>query len=93
MSQIDTYYDKMTQARVDLDNYSIRVLDVVKGRYGLKNRNDALKKFVHLYGDNFVEPEFDEKETMMLRDIVDKYEATGKKKSMSMDDVDDLLGI
>ena len=83
----------MTQARFELDNYSIRVLDVVKGKFGLKNKNDALNKFFHLFGDNFIEPEFDEKETLILRDIVDSYEASSDKGSMTLSDVDDLLGI
>lgn len=83
----------MAQARVELDEYSIRVLDVVKGKFGLRNKNAALNKFMHLFGDNFIEPEFDEKETLILRDIVDSYDVSKKKNTMTLDDLDNLLGI
>ena len=50
----------MRQARINLDEYTTRVLDVVKGRYGLKNREDALNKFVREFGEEFVEPQVNE---------------------------------
>lgn len=83
----------MTQARFELDDYSTRVLDVVKGKFGLKNKNDALNKFFHLFGDNFVEPEFDEKEILILQEEAAKYKASGIKRKMSLDELDDILGL
>lgn len=83
----------MIQAKFELDEFSNRVLDVIKGKYGFKNKNQALNKFFHLYGDNFIEPEFDEKEIMALRDIVDSYEGSKDEKNMTLEDLDKMLGI
>ena len=85
----------MTQVRFNLDEYSIRVLDIIKGKFSLKNRNDALKKFIDVYGENFLEKEnskyiethFDN----ILKEHYEKYK--GNKNKMSLDDVDKLLGL
>lgn len=47
--------DRLTQARFELNAYTKKVLDVVKGRHGLKNRNEALRHFVHEYGQDYAE--------------------------------------
>jgi len=85
----------MTQARFELDEYTTRVLDVIKGKYGLKNRNEALTKFVKEYGEDLVEPKIDES---VLREIDAKYEKHIKKygvegSNMTLDELDELLGI
>ncbi len=84
----------VTQARLDLNEYSMRVLDVVKGKYGLKNRTEALNKFIAQYGENYVEPEFDEKYLKQLDNIVAKHEAKYGigKRTMTMKELDKLLG-
>jgi len=40
----------MTMARVILDEYSNRVINVVKAKYGLKDKSEALNKFIRMYG-------------------------------------------
>lgn len=63
----------MTQVRLELDEYTLRVLDVVKGKFGLKNRADALKRFVNEYGNDYVEPIFNEEYLNELNSIVDNH--------------------
>jgi len=40
---------KITQVRFEIDEITKRVLDTIKGKYGLPNRSEALKKFVKKY--------------------------------------------
>ena len=81
----------MTQIRLEADNYTLRVLDVIKGKYGLKNRSEALKKFAKEYGEEFVEPELSDSYVQMLREQVEEYEKNPQKfKKSSIDDVDTL---
>ena len=47
----------MVDARVSLSNYSNRVISVVKAKYDLKDKSEALNKFVEMYGVEEVEPE------------------------------------
>ena len=81
----------MTQIRLEADNYTLRVLDVIKGKYGLKNRSEALKKFAKEYGEDFVEPELSDTYVQILREQVEEYEKNPQKfKKSSIDDVDTL---
>jgi hypothetical protein len=50
----------MTQARFMLNEQTTRVLDVIKGKYGLKNRNEALHRVVQEHGDVYIEPAVNE---------------------------------
>ena len=47
----------MVDARVSLNEYTNRVLMVVKAKYGLKDKSQALNKFAELYGEEEVERE------------------------------------
>lgn len=67
----------MTQIRLEVKDYTLRVLDVIKGKFGLKNRDSALDKFIELYGDEYLEPQIDES---VLREIDEVYESHMKRK-------------
>ena len=47
-------------ARVELKPYSNRGISVVKAKYDLKDKSEALNKFIELYGKEEVEPEVKE---------------------------------
>ena len=47
----------MVDARVCLSNYANRVLNVVKAKYDLNDKSEALNKFIDIYGENEVEHE------------------------------------
>jgi hypothetical protein len=74
------------QARFEMDDYTVRVLDVIKGKYGLKNRDEALKRLVLENGDKYVDPVPNE---MVLRELDVIYEGHKKKYgNKTMDDVE-----
>lgn len=50
----------MIDARVSLSKYANRVLTVVKAKYDLRDKSQALNKFVEMYGGNELEPEVKE---------------------------------
>jgi len=47
----------MISARVQISDYSNRVLGVIKAKYALKDKSEALNKFISLYGKDEVELE------------------------------------
>lgn len=51
----------MTFARVVLESYSNKILNLVKVKYDLKDKSQALNKFIELYGRNELEPEVSDK--------------------------------
>lgn len=91
-SQFITKGDKMSQARFELDEYTTRVLDVIKGKFGLNNRNEALTRFVHEFGSEFVEPEVDEKFLTELDKATTAHLKKYGYRKMSMKELDKLLG-
>lgn len=46
----------MVDARVLLNPYSNSVLSVVKAKYGLKDKSEAINKFIEMYGEDELEP-------------------------------------
>ena len=76
-----------------MDDYTTRVLDVVKGKFGLKNRSEALQKIALECGDKYVEPVANE---MVLRELDAVYEDHKKRygnKKMSDTELKRLLGL
>ncbi len=63
----------MVDARVRLNDYSNRVLGVIKAKYGLKDKSAALNKFVELYGENEVEREVKDSYVKELMKIEEEH--------------------
>ncbi len=59
----------MVGARVELKEYSNRVISVVKAKYGLKDKSEALNRFIETYGPEEVEPQVKESYVKKLLSI------------------------
>lgn len=59
----------MVDARVQLKEYSNRVIAVVKAKYGLRDKSEALNRFIETYGPEEVEPEVKESYMKKLLNI------------------------
>ena len=59
-----------------MDEYTARVLDVIKGKFGLKNRSEALHKLALEAGNEYIEPVPNE---MVLKELDAMYESHMKK--------------
>lgn len=92
LSQNITKGDFMTQVRLELDNYTLRVLDVIKGKFGLKNRTQAIQKFALEEGHKYVEPEVREEFIKELDAIYEEHKKKGFK-SMTLEELDEILGL
>ncbi|HLD06023.1 MAG TPA: antitoxin [Candidatus Nanoarchaeia archaeon] len=49
--------DNMTQTLVKLGEHEDRVLTIIKGKYGLKNKSDAVNFVIGRYEQDILEPE------------------------------------
>lgn len=81
----------MSQARLNLSEYSARVLDVVKGKYGLKNREEALNRFIEEYGNDFLEPHVNEQYLKELDTLVEDHQKKNSGRTMTLKELDNLL--
>lgn len=76
-----------------MDEYTVRVLDVVKGKFGLKNRSEALQKLALESGSDYIELAPNE---MVLRELDAAYEDHKKKhrdRKMTDRELKTLLGL
>jgi len=77
---------EVISARVNLTDYSNRVLGVIKAKYNLKDKSEALNKFVDLYGAGEVEPELKE-------EYIEKLSILEKQKGIPFKNIKELRKI
>ena len=49
--------DKMVQAIVNIGEYEDRILTIVKGKFGFKNKSEAINFVIDKYEEDLLEPE------------------------------------
>jgi len=64
--------DKMISARVELNDYANRVIGIIKIKFGLKDKSEALNKFIELYGEDMMEKEASEEYTKRVIETAKK---------------------
>ncbi len=83
----------MTQTinfRGKIDDYTNRVLGVIKEKYGLKDKSQALNKFAEIYGDDFVEKEVKKEFIIDTLNIIKNHKKKHPKRRMSIKELDKL---
>jgi len=79
--QGESMKNKTISARVELNDYTNRVLGVIKMKFGLKDKSEALNKFIELYGDDVIEREAkDEYIKNVIRISENHLKKYGKRK-------------
>ncbi|MFH1751819.1 MAG: hypothetical protein ABH821_02675 [archaeon] len=83
---------KYVTLNLKISDYGNRVLGVVKEKFGLKDKSEALAKVLDLYGEDFVDREVkDEVVLEVIRDV-EEMEKKGLK-SMTFKELDKLCGL
>jgi len=75
--------EKMVQAIVSLGEHEDRLLTIVKGKFGLKNKSDAVNFVIDRYGEELLEPE-------LRPEYKDELLKVDKGKFKKFSSVDDL---
>ena len=83
----------MIQARIEMDDYTARVLDVVKGKYGLKNRSEALNKLALEAGNEYIELAPNETVLKELDAIYENHKKKHGNRKMTDHELIKLLGL
>ncbi|MCL5729950.1 MAG: DUF2683 family protein [Candidatus Pacearchaeota archaeon] len=47
----------MVQSIIDIDENEDRILNIVKAKFGFKNKSQAVAMIARIYGESFLEPE------------------------------------
>ena len=83
----------MVSARLILDENANRVLNVVKAKFGLKDKSEALNKFAELYGEDLVEKEAKDEYIKKIIEIDERHVRKYAKRSMSLKELDKISGV
>ncbi len=76
----------MVQALVEIDERTNRILNIVKAKYGLKDKGQAIKFVVGEYVEYEVEPE-------LKPEFIEKIKSVSKQKSIRVDDFAGRYGL
>ena len=85
--------EKTISARVELSPYANKILAVLKAKYSLKDKSEAINKFVEIYGDEIVEKEANEEYVKKILEVTNKHLSKYKNKKMSLEELDALCEV
>ena len=79
---------------ISVNEYTTKVLGVVKEKFGLKDKAEALNKFAEIYGEEFVEREVKDEIIVAMIEDCEGWENKHKfKRKMSIEELDKLCDV
>ncbi len=76
----------MPQAIISLGEHEDRVINVLKGKFGLKNKSDVINMIIDRYEEEFLEPE-------LRPEYVEKAKKIMKQKTIPIKDFAKRYGL
>jgi len=76
----------MVQAVININENEDRVLNIIKGKFGLKNKSEAVNLVIEKYEEEFLEPE-------LKPEYVEKLKRIEKEESNKFKDIKELRRI
>ena len=78
--------DKMPQAVISLNENENRVVNIVKGQFGLKNKSEAISFIISQYEEELMEPE-------LRPEFIEKMKKRQKEPSVKVKDFRKRYGL
>lgn len=85
--------NKTVTARIELGDYANKVLGIIKIKYGLNDKSEAINKFIELYGDDILESEASLEYTKKIIELTNKHLKKHGLKKMSVEELDKLCEV
>ena len=76
----------MVKAIIELNEHKNRILNIVKGKFGLKNKSEAINLILEKYEEEFLEPE-------LKPEFIEKMKKRGKEETVKIDDFRKHFGL
>jgi len=81
---------KTISFRAEIEEYTNRVLGVIKERHGLKDKSQALNLFANMYGEEFVEKEVKKEFIGEVMNIINEHRKKHPNRKMNIEELDKL---
>lgn len=76
----------MVQAIIDVDSHTNRILNIIKAKFGLKNKSQAIETMASQYEEYILDPE-------LRPEYIEKAEKIMKQKTVPVDDFSKRYGV
>ncbi len=83
----------LISARVNLTPYANKVFGIIKLKFDLFDKSQAINKFVEIYGEEIVEKDATYEYSKKVMKIADKHFKKYGNKKMSVDELDELCEV
>lgn len=80
-------------ARIELTDYANKVINVIKAKFNLKDKSQALNKFVELFGEDVVEQEANHAYVQKVLDTAENHLKKYSHRKMTLQELDKLCGV
>lgn len=80
----------MVFARLKLNDYTNKVLNVIKAKFELNDKSEALNKFAEICGDEVVEKEANDQYVKKILEIDQRHMKRYGNKKMTLKELDSL---
>ena len=77
-------------ARIELNEYANKVINMIKIKFGLKDKSEALNKFIELYGGDVIENEASEEYAKKVIEIANKHFKKYSHRKMTLQELNKL---
>jgi len=85
--------NKLISARVEINEYANKVLAIIKAKFSLKDKSEAINKFIELYGEEVAEKQANDEYVKKIIDITNDHIKKYKNKKMSLNELDRLCEV
>lgn len=82
--------ENAVSARINLSEYANKVLNMIKIKFSLKDKSEAINKFIELYGEDVIEKEASDEYAMKVINIVNRHIKKNQKRRMSLEELSRL---
>ena len=78
----------MVYARITLNEYTNKVLNVIKAKFDLRDKSEAINKFIDMFGDEIVEKEAKDEYVKKIIALEKKHLQKYGVRKMSLQELD-----
>jgi len=83
----------MVFAQVEISDYANQVLNVIKAKFGLKDKSEAINKFAEIYGEELVEREANDQYVKKVLETSERHMKKYGNRKMTLKELDLLCGV
>ena len=83
----------MVFARLNLNEYANKVLNVIKAKFNLKDKSEALNKFAEMYGEEIVEKEANDEYVKKIIEIDARHIKRYGNRKMTIKELDRICEV